>query len=65
MNRLISVGELRPVTIKHLVELSAEHDFFCHFFLREKPVMAHCGIFENGILLVYATGHKQYVIGPM
>ena len=30
VNRFISVGELRAV---------AEHDFFCHFFLREKLVM--------------------------
>ena len=39
VNRLISVGELRAVAIKHLVELSAEHDFFATFFLREKLVM--------------------------
>ena len=32
VNRLISVGELRAVAIKHLVELSVEHEFFCHFF---------------------------------
>ena len=38
-NRLISVGELWAIAIKHLVELSAEHDFFCTFFLREKLVM--------------------------
>ena len=37
VNRLISVGELRAVAIKHLVELSVEHGFFCHFFsIREK-----------------------------
>ena len=35
MNRLISVGELRAVAIKHLVELSVEHEFFCHFFKRK------------------------------
>ena len=28
VNRLISVGELRAVAIKYLVELSVEHDFF-------------------------------------
>ena len=40
VNRLISVGELRAVAIKHLVELSVEHDFFSKtFFLREKLVM--------------------------
>ena len=32
VNKLISVGELRAVAIKHLVELSVEHEFFCHFF---------------------------------
>ena len=36
VNRLISVGELRAVAIKHLVELSAEHEFFCHFFSKRK-----------------------------
>ena len=39
MNRLISVGELRAPAIKHLVELSVEHEFFAIFFLRENPVM--------------------------
>ena len=40
VNRLISIRELRAVAIKHLVELSVEHEFFCHFsFLREKLVM--------------------------
>ena len=40
-NRLISVEELRAVAIKHLVELSVEHEFFLFatFFLREKLVM--------------------------
>ena len=32
VNRLISVRELRAVAIKHLVELSVEHEFFGHFF---------------------------------
>ena len=32
VNKLISVGELRAVAIKHLVELSVEHDFFATFF---------------------------------
>ena len=38
VNRLISVRELRAVAIKHLVELSVEHDcfFFCHFFSTRK-----------------------------
>ena len=39
VNRLISVGELRAVAIKHLVELSVEHNPFATFFLREKLVM--------------------------
>ena len=36
VNRLISVGELRAVAINHLVELSVEHGFFCHFFSKRK-----------------------------
>ena len=32
VNRLISVRELKAVAIKHLVELSVEHDFFATFF---------------------------------
>ena len=36
VDRLISVRELRAVAIKHLVELSDEHEFFATFFLREK-----------------------------
>ena len=36
VNRLISVGELRAVAIKHLVELSVEHEFICHFFAKRK-----------------------------
>ena len=36
MNRLISVGELRAEAIKHLVDLSVEHEFFCHFFSQRK-----------------------------
>ena len=36
VNRLISVGELRAVAIKHLVELSVEHEFFCHYFSKRK-----------------------------
>ena len=39
VNILISVGKLRAVAIKHLVELSVEHEFFATFFLREKLVM--------------------------
>ena len=39
VNRLVSVRELKAVAIKYLVELSVEHEFFYHFFLREKPVM--------------------------
>ena len=36
VNRLISVRELRAVAIKHLGELSVEHEFFCHFFSKRK-----------------------------
>ena len=36
VNRLISVEELRAVAIKHLVELSVEHEFFCHIFSKRK-----------------------------
>ena len=36
VNRLISVGELRAVAIKHLVELSVEHEFFGHLFSKRK-----------------------------
>ena len=32
VNRLIRVRELRAVAIKHLVELSAEREFFATFF---------------------------------
>ena len=36
VSRLVSVRELRAVAIKHLVELSVEHEFFCHFFSKRK-----------------------------
>ena len=36
VNRLNSVGELRAVAIKHLVKLSVEQEFFCHFFSKRK-----------------------------
>ena len=36
VNRRISVRELRAVAIKHLVALSVEHEFFCHFFSKRK-----------------------------
>ena len=32
VNRLLLYGEFRAVAIKHLVKLSAEHEFFGHFF---------------------------------
>ena len=40
VNRLISVRELRAVAIKHLVELSFEHECFCHFFFKRKTCHA-------------------------
>ena len=36
VNRLISVGELWAIAIKHLVEISIEHEFFCNFFSKRK-----------------------------
>ena len=36
VNRLISVRELRAVAIKHLLELSAEHEFFATFFFSKR-----------------------------
>ena len=36
VHRLISVGELRAVAIKHLVELSVEHEFLATFFSKRK-----------------------------
>ena len=45
VNRLISVGELRAAAIKHLVELSVEHGFFCHFFSKRKT--CHVNVFIN------------------
>ena len=36
VNRLISVKMLRVVAIKHLVELSVEHEFFATFFSKRK-----------------------------
>ena len=48
VNRLISVQELRTVAIKHLVELSVEHDFFCNFFSKRKT----CHAPENRIYIL-------------
>ena len=42
VNRLISVGRLRAVAIKHLVELSVEHEFLCHFFSKRKTCHVFC-----------------------
>ena len=56
VNKLISVGGLRTVAIKHLVKLSAEHEFFvvfcCCFFLREKLVMMLLAAVVISILMV-------------
>ena len=43
VNRLISVRELRAVSIKHLVELSFEHDFLATFFSKRKTCHAVFG----------------------
>ena len=40
VNRLISVGELRAVAIKYLVELSVEHEFFSFVFFKRKTCHA-------------------------
>ena len=45
VNRLVSVRELRAVAIKHLVELSVEHEFFDHFFSKRKT----CHEYFNGL----------------
>ena len=50
VNRIISVGELRAVAIKHLGELSVEHEFFCHFFSKRKSChvsFARCVLLAN------------------
>ena len=56
VNRLISVGGLRTVAIKHLVKLSVEHEFFFFFFffffLREKLVMMLLAAVVISILMV-------------
>ena len=57
VNRLISGRELRAVDIKHLVELSVEHECFCHFFSKRKtchvrPLLGSIkGGLTSGILL--------------
>ena len=55
VNRLISVGELRAVAIKHLVELSVEHEFFATFFLREK-------LFMCNLKIICAAPHHRVTI---
>ena len=55
VNRLISVEELRAVAIKHLVELSVEHEFFCHFFSKRKT--CHDGEFSDSFPVT--NGVKQ------
>ena len=52
VNRLISVGELRAIAIKHLVELSVEHEFFATFFLREKLVMLSSAEYAHSMVSV-------------
>ena len=57
VNRLISVGELRAVAIKHLVELSVEHEFFCHFFSKRKT----CHV-NASITLACFTSERQHKV---
>ena len=52
VNRLISVQELRAVAIKHLAELSADHEFFCHFFSKRKT----CHVMTSGALPTWTLG---------
>ena len=42
VNRLISVRELRAVAIKHLVDLSVEHDFLPLFFYEKNLSCNFC-----------------------
>ena len=61
VNRLISVRELRAVAIKHLVELSFEHEFFGHFFSKRKTChgySATLGEFEKSIVLKLKKSEK-------
>ena len=44
VNRFISVRELRAVAIKHLVELSVEHEIFCHIFSKRKTCLGTCSV---------------------
>ena len=47
VNRLISVGELRAIAMKHLVELSVEHEFFGHFFSERKTCHVQLKSFDT------------------
>ena len=53
VNRHISVGESRAVAIKHLVDLSVEHEFYCHFFSKRKTC--------HGILRVHGNSQEPLV----
>ena len=52
VNRLISVRELRAVAIKHLVELSVEHEFFFHFLSKRKKLVMYFICLPSSSLLV-------------
>ena len=62
VNRLIIVGELRAVAIKHQVELSVEHEFFCHFFSKRKTCheLLHVIMIQSNFRYMYlfATSPK-------
>ena len=53
VNRLISVRELRAVAIKHLVELSVEHEFFCHFFSKRKTCHDYTKLLKDRLDYTY------------
>ena len=55
VNRLISVGELRAVAIKHLVELLVAHEFFGHFFSKRKT--CHVYVMRNLFLIFTLRKH--------
>ena len=55
MNRLVSVGELRAVAIKHLVKLSVEHEFILPFFFSKRKTC------HDNIYITAALGNIEYM----
>ena len=60
VNRLISVRELRAVAIKHLVELSVEHEFFATFFSKRKTCHVHVD-FDSVIFTLFTVISSAHV----